>query len=279
MEHVPRGFWTCNRRVDGICKTWELGCETIERVDCILACIEYGGWYYQVKCSFQSKFKISSIRWTIKYRSVWCYNDHYLWCTYLQFDEQLEVKFDGTKVVDLPQDHCSCKPKQGAYHDIHFHCKFHFKRGLTTPTSTLYSYIGCASKTPIGKQQKIRGNEHATISCSGGCLHFTKVMANAHPRPHYAIFTPQAMFVCSNIATIMHPSDAQKIINKKQLKLMKEKCEGKEYCSVQACDSWWNTNHKCPSHESPIMWINFHCNGIPGGAMVTREVGSCEGGT
>ena len=143
----------------------------------------------------------------------------------------------------------------------------------------IHSYIGCASKTPIGKQQKIRGNEHATISCSGGCLHFTKVMANAHPRPHYAIFMPQAMFVCSNIATIMHPSDAQKIINKKHLKLMKEKCEGKEFCSVQACDSWWNTNHNCPSHESPIMWINFHCNGIPGGAMVTREVGSCGGGT
>ena len=52
MEHVPRGFWTCNRRVDGICKTWELGCEKVKRVDCILACIEYGGWYYQVKCNF-----------------------------------------------------------------------------------------------------------------------------------------------------------------------------------------------------------------------------------
>ena len=26
----------------------------------------------------------------------------------MQFDEQLEVKFIGTKVVDLPQDHCSC---------------------------------------------------------------------------------------------------------------------------------------------------------------------------
>ena len=31
---------------------------------------------------------------------------------YLQFDEQLEVKFHGTKVVDLPQDHCSC-PRSG----------------------------------------------------------------------------------------------------------------------------------------------------------------------
>ena len=85
--------------------------------------------------------------------------------------------------------------------------------------------------------------------------------------------------MCSNIGTIMHPSDAQKIINKKQLKLMKQKCEGKEFCSVHACDSWWNTNHNCPTHESPIMWINFHCNGNAGGAMVTREVGSCEGGT
>ena len=36
---------------------------------------------------------------------------HYLFA-YLQFDEQLEVKFHGTKVVDLPQDHCSC-PRPG----------------------------------------------------------------------------------------------------------------------------------------------------------------------
>ena len=26
----------------------------------------------------------------------------------MQFDEQLEVKFNGTQVVDLPQHHCSC---------------------------------------------------------------------------------------------------------------------------------------------------------------------------
>ena len=45
---------------------------------------------------------------------------HYLFA-YLQFDEQLEVKFHGTKVVDLPQDHCSCKPRQGAYQDISLH--------------------------------------------------------------------------------------------------------------------------------------------------------------
>ena len=40
-------------------------------------------------------------------------------CTYLQFDEKLEVRFDGTgtKVVDLPKDHCSCKPRPGAYQD------------------------------------------------------------------------------------------------------------------------------------------------------------------
>ena len=40
---------------------------------------------------------------------------HYLFA-YLQFDEQLEVKFHGTKVVDLPQDHCSCpRGKAGKY--------------------------------------------------------------------------------------------------------------------------------------------------------------------
>ena len=27
---------------------------------------------------------------------------------YLQFNMGLEVKFDGTKVVDLPQDYCTC---------------------------------------------------------------------------------------------------------------------------------------------------------------------------
>ena len=30
---------------------------------------------------------------------------------YLQFDERLKVKLDGNKVVDLPEDHCSCKPR------------------------------------------------------------------------------------------------------------------------------------------------------------------------
>ena len=60
-----------------------------------------------------SKTQISDVIITISYAVCTC--------TYLQFDEQLEVKFDGTKVVDLPQDHCSCKPRQGAYQDISLH--------------------------------------------------------------------------------------------------------------------------------------------------------------
>ena len=52
MEHVPSGFWICNRKAKGICYTWELGCnEGYLRVDCILACIELAGWYYQVNCN------------------------------------------------------------------------------------------------------------------------------------------------------------------------------------------------------------------------------------
>ena len=29
---------------------------------------------------------------------------------YLQFDKRLKVEFDGTKVVNLPEEHCSCTP-------------------------------------------------------------------------------------------------------------------------------------------------------------------------
>ena len=88
------------------------------------------------------------------------------------------------------------------------------------------------------------------------------------------------MFGCNNKQTVLHPNKEQKRINENQLKLMKDKCEGKEFCSALACDSWWNSSLKCPSHEPPIMWLRWRCNGIHGkheGASVNL-VGSCEGG-
>ena len=88
------------------------------------------------------------------------------------------------------------------------------------------------------------------------------------------------MFGCNNEQTVLHPNKEQKQINENQLKLMKEKCEGKEFCSARACDSWWNSSLKCSSTEPPIMWLRWRCNGIHGkheGASVNL-VGSCERG-
>ena len=72
------------------------------------------------------------------------------------------------------------------------------------------------------------------------------------------------MFGCNNPQTAVNPSGPQQQINEKQLKFMKGKCEGKESCTAEACDSWWNTNLNCPSHEPAVMWLHYHCNGVPG---------------
>ena len=79
-----------------VCVVWEFSCEGGQRADCILARLGKE-WHYQVKCM---KFKLI------------CLFTEVLNVHILQFDMQLEVKFDGTgtKVVDLPEDHCSCKP-------------------------------------------------------------------------------------------------------------------------------------------------------------------------
>ena len=84
MEHVPGGLWKCNRPIEGMCYIWQLSCDIhhIDRINCLLGCVN-GIWYYQ--------------------------HDHQL------------VKFDGTKVVNLPKDHCSCRPKKGTYQEIHLH--------------------------------------------------------------------------------------------------------------------------------------------------------------
>ena len=85
------------------------------------------------------------------------------------------------------------------------------------------------------------------------------------------------MFGCNNPQTAVNPSGPQKQINEKQLKFMKGKCEGKESCTAEACDSWWNTNLNCPSHEPAVMWLHYHCNGVPGGGKLDTNPsgGSC----
>ena len=61
---------------------------------------------------------------------------------------------------------------------------------------------------------------------------------------------------------------------------MKDKCEGKEFCSALACESWWNTKLKCSSAEPAMMWLHWHCHGIPGeGTVVTKLEVGCEEGT
>ena len=91
----------------------------------------------------------------------------------------------------------------------------------------------------------------------------------------------QAMFGCDNVQTAVNPSGPQKQINENQLKLMKEKCEGKESCTAEACNSWWNTNINCPSHEPAVMWLHYHCNGVPGGGKLDTKPdgGSCKAGS
>ena len=98
----------------------------------------------------------------------------------------------------------------------------------------------------------------------------------------------QAMFGCEKY--LSECGDEKNLnecsqMHRNQLKFMKEKCEGKEFCSARACDSWWGTNINCPFDDQavfgnkPVMWLQFHCNSIPGGGMLTRKNGSCDGGT
>ena len=80
------------------------------------------------------------------------------------------------------------------------------------------------------------------------------------------------MFGCNNPQTAVNPSGPQQQINENQLKFMKGKCEGKESCTAEACNSWWNTNLNCPSHEPAIMWLHYHCNGVPGGGKLDTKL-------
>ena len=133
-----------------------------------------------------------------------------------------------------------------------------------------------------GRQERdIPQGGEATITCTnGGCLHFKEVVSEEHPRPHHNMFSHQAMFGCNNDKTMKRPNAAQKKMNEKQLKFMKEKCEGKDVCSAKACDSWWSTNLKCSSREAPIMKLIWHCHGGPGPKQNVRikNNGRCEAG-
>ena len=136
--------------------------------------------------------------------------------------------------------------------------------------------IDCGTQIIRGglKQQDIFQGGQVTITCSnGGCLHFTKVISNEHPRPHYNMLSHQAIFGCNNDQTIERPNAAQ-------LEFIKEKCEGKEVCTAEACDSWWNTDLRCPSREQPIMKLSWHCHGVPGPRedLEIRNGGRCEAG-
>ena len=92
------------------------------------------------------------------------------------------------------------------------------------------------------------------------------------------MFSSKAMFGCNNEQTVKNPNKEQKQKNENQLKLMKDKCEGKEICYVKACDSWWNTELKCSSAEPAMMWLHWHCNGKPSLPGVNIKEGSCKGG-
>ena len=39
-----------------------------------------------------------------------------------------------------------------------------------------------------------------------------------------------------------------------------------------ACNSWWNTNLNCPSHEPAVMWLHYHCNGVPGRVVTNIRI-------
>ena len=74
------------------------------------------------------------------------------------------------------------------------------------------------------------------------------------------MFTPQAMFGCSNDVTC--PGCNERVLSLQQLQFMRDRCEGQEFCSnIQACDSWWNTNLNCPPHLRARMILWWRCNG------------------
>ena len=151
----------------------------------------------------------------------------------------------------------------------HYHC-------------TSIIFLDCESETPRGKKQSkdVPNGGQADITCSGGCIHFVEVTFNERTILYVIMAYSQAMFGCNNDQTRKHPNKEQKQINENQLVFMKEKCEGKEFCSARACDSWWGTNLQCPGHEPAFMWLQWHCNGNTGGGIGSRiYLKTCKEGT
>ena len=69
------------------------------------------------------------------------------------------------------------------------------------------------------------------IKCDGGCLKITK-----------------AMFSCV--------ADAHKMVPG-HMELLSSKCDGKEDCYAEACDSFWGANLKCASWDKAQLWIHY----------------------
>ena len=52
-------------------------------------------------------------------------------------------------------------------------------------------------------------------------------------------------------------NEEMSVIVPEHLSLLKEKCEGKESCVAQACDSFWETELNCASHDKAYMWVHY----------------------
>ena len=52
-------------------------------------------------------------------------------------------------------------------------------------------------------------------------------------------------------------NEEMSVIVPEHLALLKVKCEGKESCVAQACDSFWGTELKCASHDKAYMWVHY----------------------
>ena len=72
-----------------------------------------------------------------------------------------------------------------------------------------------------------------SISCAGGCITVEK-----------------ALFTCSRKMNKIIPS---------HLDLMKEKCEGKESCRLEACSQFWgeDTIPECEAGDIRGLWVAY----------------------
>ena len=83
-------------------------------------------------------------------------------------------------------------------------------------------------------QRDIFLGQTINIKCSNGCIKITK-----------------AMYSCVADSHIMVPA---------HMELLSSKCDGKEECYAEACDSFWGTNLKCASFDKAQLWIHYRLN-------------------